>query len=245
MPEISSKLITVIKSLSKKASETLSTSKYLNDGAFTKDEILSLIKKSRRGIGGAFTKEGKQAVSALDNVYAQAEKKLRNTVSQSNVDDIIGKIDNEINWDKFWKAPETVTAEEKAMVRLRGVLSDSLKSKNKSYGEVMKPLSEAIETKKQFFSKVKPDFIRGDGVKTYMPSDRTVPVLRALGKEGKYGTRRALEGVEKYGSNIVNPVEDALAREAVENASINLPVLGRIGTSYPLRVAVGMRRFLK
>lgn len=188
VPGIAKKFDQTIFDLNKKAKENLSTSVYLNDGAFTKDEIIGSIQKARKELGGVYTSESETASKTLAKLSSKL-KKIRNTVSQNQVHDLIIDLDQEIPWKKVWRAPETLTREDEAMISVRTKLDGILKEKNSKYGEMMKPVSNAIETRNEYLKALKLDKIKGQG---YKPSDATPGRLFGATNENRLATRRIL-----------------------------------------------------
>lgn len=244
LPNVAEKFNDVISYFSKNADDLLSTSKFLeksaNDpgGAFTKDEITKALSAARKSLGGLYTDEGRTAAKALGRI-GESFKRLGNTVSQSQVKGIIQKLDDEIPWTKVWKSPESLTAADNALIKTRTRLDGLLKTKNPEYGEAMKPVSEAIQSRNEFIKKFGIQDIKGQG---YTPADVSATRLSAATKEGKIDTQRVLERVKKItGADILPQVEMAKYNEEFfGNRKVNPMTLDLLtGTGAMLGGALG------
>jgi len=227
IPEISSKFENIRTGLAAKAKEALSTSQYLEEGAIPKTKILDSVKNVRKDLGGVYTSESKQAAKTLKNIEENF-KKLRNTVSQNNLHELMQQLDNEIPWDKVWKSPETLTPTDNSLIALRTRFDSFLKDSNKEYKQIMKPLSEAIQTRNEFFKKFNVERVKEVGEKgtktVFMPGDFTVSRLKNVAKESKFGTERVIQNIKKATGEDLSPeVQNALWRQEIEEATMKVP----------------------
>jgi len=247
IPEVTRKFEIVRTELSKKGNELLSNSKYLADGAISKDSLISAIKSSKGKIGAKITPEEVSASNALDRI-AESYKQKTNTISQKSLKNTIEKLDDKIPWEKVWKEPQSLTKTDKSFIDLRAKLDTLLKSKNPEYAKSMNPLSEAINERNQYFKKFGIESIRKvtdkGSKKIYVPGDVTATRLAGLGKEGKLGSSRVAEGVKEItGEDLSAKVQNALWREEIENASRRIPFTNiKIGTGGIAKKAVDWLR---
>lgn len=187
-----------IEGLHGEAKKTLSTSRYIEPtqsdmgGAFTKDEVFGAIKGARRKLGGVYTPEAQAAANTLEKISENLNK-IRNTVSQNQVHDLIMDLDREIPWDKVSRSPETLTLQDSALIDARNGLDTIIKNKNPAYKSVMKPLSDLIQSKKQFIKNFAIDRVKGEG---YQPSNQTIPRLLGATKEERLASQRILESTK-------------------------------------------------
>lgn len=205
VPRIANKFNQVIDGLKSEAKGTLSKSTYIEKtaqdagGAFTKDEVIGSISSARRKLGGVYTPEAESASKTLSRI-GEKLRKIRNTVSQNQVANLIDDIDREIPWEKVWKKPEDLTLTDKSLIDTRNNLDGILKTKNKEYAKIMKPLSEAIQTRNEYLKTLGVNKVRGEG---YVPSDTTTNRLFGSTKENRLMTKRVLEKTnETLGENI-------------------------------------------
>lgn len=225
LPKVAESFDEIRRGLAEKAGKTLSTSRYLNDGAIPKTDILKTIDSVRKDLGGVYTPESQAAAKVLDKIKSNFGK-LRTTVSQNNIHDIIKVLDKEIPWNKLWEAPETLTATDESLISLRTSYDEILKNSNKNYADIMKPLSETINVRNEFlkkfnFKKGKPF---GELGRKYEPGDMTVSKLKNSLKEGKLESKRVLGKAQKItGENIEGLIKDALVREEIEKSTVKLP----------------------
>jgi hypothetical protein len=207
LPNIANKTNQVISGLSDAAKQKLSTSRYLSDGAFTKDSILGSIQSARRELGGIYTPEAQAASNAMDKIGENLNK-IRNTVSQNQVHDLISDLDREIPWDKVWKSPENMTLTDHALIDIRTKLDGLLKTSNPEYSKVMGPLSEAINTRNEFLKRFQLQKLRGQG---YQLGDQSVSRLGKAVNEDRFGTRQSLENIKNVtGEDIQSKIENAV-----------------------------------
>src|SRR4029077_3647539 len=135
VPRIANKFNQAINGLNSEAKKIIPKSSFLESsptdqgGAFTKDEVMSTIDKARKELGGVYTPEAESASKTLAKLKGDL-KKIRTTVSQNQVHDYIMDLDREIPWQKVWRAPETLTMTDNAMIDIRTSLDRILKDKN-------------------------------------------------------------------------------------------------------------------
>lgn len=212
MPQVANKFKAIIKETGAKAKAVLSTSRFIepgaNDagGAFTKDEVMGIVASARRKLGGVYTDESKTASTTIKRI-AENLKKIRNTVSQKQVHDLITDLDKEIPWDKVIRSPETVTATDKTLINLRTGLDGVLKDKNEAYAKAVKPVEEAISARNDFVRKFSISRVKGEG---YVPSDTTYSRVKSSLNEGKIDTDRVVANVKRItGIDIAPQVQNA------------------------------------
>jgi len=196
VPQIANKFDQAISGLKSEANKRLSTSRYIEPtaddigGAFTKDEIINAVGSARKKLGGVYTSEGESASRVLMKVKDNLNK-IRSTVSQRQVADLIDDLDNEIPWDKVWKKPEDLTLTDKALIDIRTKLDGVLKTKNTEYAKIMKPLSEQIQARNEYLKTFNLQKVRGEGER-YAPSDTTTSRLFGSTRENRLMTKRVL-----------------------------------------------------
>jgi hypothetical protein len=230
VPKIANSFDDKIGDLVDKAGETLSTSKYLNDGAFPKDDILATVQKARGGMGG-YSDDSAKAAKALDRV-ADRLKSAHGTVSQNQVHSIIKGIDADINWDN-----PAASATNEALVSVRRGLDAMLKEANPEYASLMKPASEAIQARDEFLKKMAVQNVRGEG---YLPTDTTASRLGGSLKQGRVDSQRILDKVKEVtGEDLKTPLLAQQFREPTPEAPHGIPA--RVGgTIAGLGVTHGM-----
>lgn len=199
-----------IKSLSDEASKTLSSSPYIEDGAIPKTKIAAAIKSARRDLGGVFSNDAQAASGALERV-AGYYKKLKSTVSEAQVKDLIQQIDGDIDW-KNVAANKT----NKALAGVRTRLDAMLKSQNTNYKEAMVPVDESMRV----MGKIQKTFgIENEPQRGFFPNDQAPNRLRTALKEDKLGTQRTLDRFQKLtGEDWATKIKNANAKEAFERA---------------------------
>lgn len=202
-----------ISELAGEAHKNLRSSPFIQDGAIPKTKIAEAVKSARRDLGGIFSNESKQAASALKSV-ADNYKKLRSTVSESQVKDLIQQIDADIDWSN-----PAASRTNEALVGVRTRLDGMLKKQNRYYAEAMKPVNEAMnvmnDVQKKFGVKRK----TGEG---FVFDDSTVGKLRGSLKENKVATQSTLEKLKKVtGEDWESKLRQANIAQAFEGSSIN------------------------
>lgn len=213
IPAIANKFDQILSGLKSEADKHLSTSRYLQEGAFTKDEVINSVASARRKLGGVYTAESEMASRVLSKINNNL-KKIRNTISQKQVKNLIDDVDNEIPWDRVWRTPQDLTMADKALIDVRTRLDGLLKKRNTPYADVMKPLSEAIETRNNFLKNLNLEKTRGSG---YQPSNQTTSRLLGATKENRLETRRILKDVqENTGEDLQNRVESSRVKADFE-----------------------------
>lgn len=218
LPGVANKFNTVIGHLSDKADDVISTSKYLEEGAFSKDEVMGSVEKARRNLGGIYTDESRSAEKVIKRIQEKF-KRVRNTVSQNQVKTIIKDLDSEIPWTKVWKSPETLTATDRAMIDMRTNLDSALKAKNTPYAELMKPVSDAIQARGEFIKKFNLEKVRGGG---YQLGDNTVNRMANTMNDNKVASQRVLGQVkETTGEDVLSRLENAKAKEQFQAPTSN------------------------
>lgn len=247
MPQVANKFNEVIKGFADKAQKTLSKSKFIQPsdtdpgGAFTKDEIFGVVKNARRKLGGVYTDESRSAAKTLERISANLNKK-QNTVSQKEVDDLIEMLDEEIPWDKLTNPLDKFTTSEQALINVRKGLSNSLKSKNKAYGEAMKPLEEAIDSRNEFLRKFSVKRVKGEG---FVPSDTTYSRTNTALKEGKIETDRIIENTKRItGIDLTPRVKNAKFAQEFRggrtNGSRNVNTMAVLGGGTGAAIGAGL-----
>jgi len=230
VPRIANKFDQGISGLHTEAKKTLSTSRYLQEaqksktsmgsilqpdkgGAFTKDEVLGAIASARKNLGGVYTPEAQSAANTLSKISGNLNK-VRNTVSQNQVHDLIRDLDREIPWEKVRTNPQDLTLADNALIETRTKLDGILKKKNPAYAEIMKPMSDLINSRNQYLKNFSLKRIKGGG---YEPSDTTVSRLSGATNDNKLATQRILgKTKENIGEDLMPQIENAQTKEAFQ-----------------------------
>jgi len=156
--------------LSDNALNTLSPSKYLEDGAMAKDAVLRAIRKSKEAMGRTISDATSQAKKTLSR-YAYRLKRLGNTVSEQELGSIIRDIDNDIDWAAKEKTPQN-----NALKSVRIEIDGILKTNNPEYAQAMAPVSEGV----RLLKKAKSLFhVERDIGKGYKPTNMTSTALKS------------------------------------------------------------------
>ena len=223
LPKIGNKFDAKISKMSGEAGKTLSTSSFIEPstkdlgGAFTKDEVFSVVDKARENLGGIYGDETRRAAKALERLKEDFVK-IRNTVSQKNVHDIAFKLDNEIPWDNVWNSPETVTPTDWALVDVRAGLDHMLKAKNPQYANFMKPVDEAMTARKEFSKAFGVKKIKG----TWTVSDQAYNKVRSALRESKIHTEKILEQTKNItGEDLTPAIKKANYGEEFRGSNIH------------------------
>jgi hypothetical protein len=201
-----------IGTLADEAKTTLRSSPYIEEGAIPKTKIGGAIKAARRDLGGVFSEDSQKAAGALKRV-ADNYKKLKSTVSEAQVKDLIQQIDGDINWEN-----PAASKTNKALVGVRTRLDAMLKKQNPAYEEAMKPVSEAT----RIMDKVKSTFgIKRETGKGFVPGDQTVGKLQRALREDKLQTKDILTRFEKVtGEDWSTKIRNANAKSSFEGETI-------------------------
>jgi hypothetical protein len=186
-----------------KARETLSPSRYLNDGAFTRDELVAIVsnEKKRFRTQGKVIGEAKQAAMKKIMSLEKDISKLRGeTVSQKNVEKIIKSLDQDINWAAKENAPTNL-----ALERIRRRFDVKLKDKNQGYRESIAPVSKQMKT----FKRAQDQFGLKKEVGGFVASDATASRLKSIGS-GKMpmSERRLRELGRESGKDFAETAKD-------------------------------------
>lgn len=206
-PAVANRFEQVIGDLHNQAAKTLSTSRYLEPsptdpgGAFTKEEVLGALDTARKNLGGVYTPEAQTAARTLDNISENLNK-IRSTVSQNQVHDLIVDLDREIPWDRVTRAPNDLTLQDNALIDARTKLDGLLKEKNPAYAKIMEPLSQAIQNRNEFTRNFGIQKIKNQG---YQPSNTTVSRILGATKEDRLATHRILTNTFKTTGQDIRP----------------------------------------
>lgn len=217
MPEVAGKFNQAISHISDIAKEKLSTSRFLEatgtdpGGAFTKDEVIGAVTNARKKLGGVYTPESESAAKVLDKIKGNFGK-VRSTVSQNQVHDLIRDLDAEIPWTKVWKTPETLTATDEALIDARTGLDSMLKKKNTEYATEMSKVSDLIGGRNEFMKKMGLTKVKGEGI---IPSDQTVTKMKGALNENKVDVARVLGKTKNLiGEDVTPKIQEASQGEA-------------------------------
>lgn len=233
-PELADQMVTSVKNLrdtigelDTKAIETLRSSPFIEDGAIPKAKIADAIKAARRDLGGVFSKEAESASGALGNVV-KYYKKLRNTVSETQVKDLVQQLDADINWDD-----PAASRTNEALVGVRTRLDAMLKKQNPHYAEAMGPVAEGADLIEEMQKKFGIQRKTGKG---FQVTDQTVNKIKSALKEDRLGTINILDRFQKLtGEDFVSKIKGANVSAAFEGANTNgsrrAVIGGAIGTA--------------
>jgi hypothetical protein len=236
MAKSMSNLQETIGDLNTVAKDRLSSSRYLQEGAIPKSEIADTIRLARQSLGGVFSEESKKAVGALKRVK-ETYKKLRETVSQKQVKELIDQIDDDIDWDN-----PAASRTNEALIGVRTRLDDILKTQNPEYGNAMKPVADAI--------RVRDDFKKAFGIqkktkRDFYASDGTVNKIKTSLKESKVDTQEVLNRYQEItGEDFITKIDNTNNKAAFyggdtqgSRRTAGLTVAGSVGGGAPGAVA--------
>lgn len=222
VPQMAGKFDQVIKGLHGEAKKLLSRSRFIEPtagdmgGAFTKDEVFGAIDYARKKLGGVYTSEGESAARTLSNISENLNK-IRNTVSQNQVHDLIIDLDREIPWDRVNRSPENLTLQDKALIDARTRLDSMLKERNTPYKEIMRPIADAIQNKNEFLKNFNVQKIKNAG---YQPSNSTVSRIFGATNQDRVATNRILKNTkETIGEDLTPSVKAAQVKADFESDS--------------------------
>ena len=213
-PELADQMVNSVKNfketlsgLAEDAHKTLRSSPYLEDGAIPKDQVLKAVKSAKNDIGGAWTADSKAAVGAIRSTLDTFKQKLKSTVSESQVKDLIKDLDNNINWGN-----PAATKSNEALIGIRTRLDKILKNQNSDYESAMVPVDEATRV----FNKVQDTFgVKYETARGFYATDSTVNKIKRALKEDKLGTQGVLSRFEKItGEDWQTKIKNANALEA-------------------------------
>lgn len=159
-----------------KAQDALSSSRYLNDRAIPKDDILKIVvrEKSRLRTQGSVVGESKQsAMARLAKLEGQIKKLRGETVSEKNVKSLIKSLDPDINWKATENAPTNI-----ALERVRYRLDAKLKKGNPKYREEIAPVARQMRVFKRSQRQFGLEKETGGG---FVASDATASKLKSIG----------------------------------------------------------------
>lgn len=217
-PELADQMVNSVKNLrdtvgelDTKAIETLRSSPFIEDGAIPKTQIADAIKASRRDLGGVFSKESQAAAGALKKV-TDLYKKLRNTVSETQVKGLVQQLDSDINW-----GDPSASRTNEALVGVRTRLDGILKKQNPHYAEAMRPVAEGSRLMSEMQKKFGIERKTGEG---FSVTDQTVNKIKSALKEDRLGTMNILNRFQKLtGEDFVSKIKNANVSAAFDGAT--------------------------
>jgi len=221
-----------VSNMSGRALDTLSTSKYLMNGAKAKDTILKAIKTERNKLGRSVSDASVQAKKALDR-YAYRLRRLNNTVSESELGQIVRDIDNDINWSFKEMAPKN-----HALQGVRVNIDTILKNENPAYKELMQPVAEGTD----LLMKAKNAFyLEHDIGKGFKAGNNTATALKSATDPRRIAARDILRRLSDItGKDYLKAAEDsAIAEQFVggrTNGSKNVNLGTIVGTGTGLGI---------
>lgn len=202
-----------VSELSGEARKNLRSSPFIQDGAIPKAKIAEAVKAARRDLGGVFSQESQAASKALKNVQGLF-KKLRNTVSEQQVRDLVDQLDSDIDWSN-----PAASRTNEALVNARTRLDAMLKKQNPYYAEGMKPTAEATRVMTDMQKKFGIGRKVGEG---FHLTDQTVGKIKSALKENRMETQSLLERYKKItGEDIESKIRGANISAAFEGSNTN------------------------
>lgn len=187
-----------------KAVEKLSSSRYLNDRAVPKEDLVAIIKreKSRLRTQGSTVGESKNAAAArLDKLEGQVSGIKGNLVSEKNIKELVKSLDPDINWKATENAPTNL-----ALERIRYRFDAKLKKGNPAYREEIAPVSRQMRVYKRSQRQFG---LEKDGPGGLVPSDATASKLKSVGMGKVPMTERRLAQLEQEtGRDFTNKARD-------------------------------------
>jgi predicted phage tail protein len=206
IPDDVQKLSDIISKQSGDALDTLSTSKFMMEGAKAKDAILNAVRSAREGLGRSVSDASVGAKKALDR-YAYRLKRLGNTVSESELGQIVRDIDNDIDWDAADQKPLNG-----ALENIRTKIDGMLKTNNPEYAAAMEPVAENMRLlkKSERLFNLKRDIGKG-----YRPGNNTAAALKGAIKETRVDSQDVLTKLKEVtGRDYLREAENASMAEA-------------------------------
>lgn len=219
------------------ADDLLSKSKYLNDGAFTKDSLLGVVNAEKKKLftqGRIVGDAKKAAAKRIDKLKADVSALRGETVPQSNVKKFIKDLDKDINWAVPENQPSNL-----ALERVRFKLDAKLKKANPEYKDAIAKSAKETRTFKRASRQFGLNKEVGGG---FQATDATVSKLKSVGQTRSPILERKLKDVESLsGQDFIERARDidtALkfeggvttgARKAVSGGTIGAGLGGLIG----------------
>lgn len=198
--------------LSGKALDKLSTSRYLMDGAKTKDALLGAIKTAQKNLGGGVSNATRAAKKALAT-YAERIGKLRETISERQLGDIVRDMRKDINYGDTDRIPLS-----NALKEVNAKIDGLLKKGNEEYRKAMVPVDQNMLALKKAENLFRLKQERGE----YLPSDTAADVLKRATEDKKLGARKVLEDMKKLTKrDLLREAENAKVVESFEGGRAN------------------------
>lgn len=195
-----------ITEMSDAALEKLSPSKFINDGAATKTDILGAVRKEATGLGRTISDSTAHAKKVLGR-YADRLKKLGSTVSEKELGSIVRSIDEDIDWSAKELAPLN-----NALEGVRTRIDTILKTGNKEYAAAMEPVAENMRLLKKG---QKVFGIENDIGKGYKATNSTATALKSATDPKRLDSRAVLERLnELVGKDYLSEAEASKVAEA-------------------------------
>lgn len=212
--ESAGRLDETIGMLNDAAKGTLRSSKYLNEGAIPKTQVIDVIRNAQRSIRSAVTKPRQAAKESLAklarNIKGEGGKRgLNSTISEKRLKELIKDLDEDINW-----TDPSASATNKALAGVRMRIDDILKSQNPEYAKAIKPVAEAMKVRDKFGRTFGIGRETGRG---YHVTDQTVNKLRSALKENRLETKNVLRRYESItGEDLQTRLANATAKAAMQ-----------------------------
>jgi hypothetical protein len=203
-----------IKGIEKNVSKVLRKSPYLEEGATPKDDILSILDKTRKKIGMTVTPNEQYAKSILDNISENLSK-THETVSESQLRDIVQKITQATEYGKKEYGTTDIS-----LMRTRHEF-DQLLKRNEQYRNYMleeAPLQRLKRNVANQFS-----LKRGEVGEGLVATDATAGKLKSIfGESKRVQSRKTLEGLQKVtGKDYVQGMKDYQLAKQFEPGATN------------------------
>lgn len=219
------------------ADDLLSKSKYLNDGAFVKDDLIKVVNAERKKLftqGRIVGDAKKAAAKKLDKLKADVSSLRGETVPQSNVKKFIKDLDKDIDWNSPTSQPSNL-----ALERVRVKLDSKLKNANPAYREAIADSSKATRVFKRGSRQFGLTKEVGGG---FQATESTISKLKSVGNTRTPIMERKLKDIEELtGKDFIERTRDidtALkfqggvttgARKAVSGGTIGAGLGGLFG----------------
>ena len=213
LPNDIQKLSDHVSTLHDKALDTLSTSKFLTDGAQTRDAILKTITEAKNALGRSISDASVSAKAVLNKYYGRIYK-IGPTVSENELGHIVRDIDNDIDWNFKGRAPQN-----SALESVRTGIDGLLKTGNPDYERAMGPVADNVRLLKKAQSIFHIERDIGQGFKA---TNTTAAALKGAAKETRIDSQDVLEKLRDVtGRDYPTAVDNAAHAESFMGGSPN------------------------
>lgn len=188
LPEDVQKLSEHVGELSEAAFQTLSRSGDVANGAQAKATLVKAVNREMRALGRSVSDASSKANGVLKR-YAERLGKLRDTVSEKELGQIIRDIDNDIDWSS-----KDMTPLNNALEAVRTNIDKILKTQNQEYAAAMIPVAEGTRLLKRTQRLFQ---IESEAGKGFKPTNATAASLKGALHKARVDSQEVLEALKK------------------------------------------------